>query len=159
MQIARNSVVLFKYRLSDAAGEILEDGFEGAPVAALQGYGNIIEGLEQALLGKSAGDEFDVVLEPEQAYGLRKDNQIQRVSKKHFADAKRLRPGMQTHLRTEQGTRLVTIKKIGGKVIDVDLNHPLAGQTLHCAIKIEAVREATAQELAHRHAHADGLDH
>ena len=66
---------------------------------------------------------------------------------------------MQTSLRTEQGPRLVTIVKVGGKVVDVDTNHPLAGQTLNFSVRITDVREATEQEIAHRHAHADGHDH
>ena len=66
---------------------------------------------------------------------------------------------MQTSLRTEQGTRPVTVVKVGGKVIDVDTNHPLAGQTLQFKVRITNVREATDQEIAHRHAHADGHDH
>ena len=100
-----------------------------------------------------------MIVEPVDGYGLRKDDQIQRLSKKYFADAKRLKPGMQTVVQTKEGQRPVTVHKVGGKVIDVDLNHPLAGQRLHFRLNIEDVREATSAELAHGHAHADGHDH
>ena len=159
MKIRKDTVVLMKYRLSDDAGEVIEDVTNGDPVALLHGHGNVIPGLERALTGHSAGDQFDVVVEPVYAYGLRKDDQIKRVSKKYFANPKRLKPGMQTVMRTADGERRVTVIKVGGKVVDVDLNHPLAGQRLHFFIDIVEVRQATATELSHHHAHADGHDH
>jgi FKBP-type peptidyl-prolyl cis-trans isomerase SlyD len=159
MEIKKNSVALIQYQLRNEAGELLEDAYENDPVALMQGQGNVIRGLDQALLGHSAGEEFAVSVPPEDAYGLRQDDQIQRVSKKYFANVKKLKPGSQTNLRTENSTRLVTVVKVGGKVIDVDTNHPLAGETLNFKVRITAVREATPQEITHRHAHADGHDH
>lgn len=159
MEVKKNTVVYIQYQLRNEAGSLLEDAYEDEPVALLQGQGNVISGLDKALLGHVAGDEFEVSVPPEEGYGPRQDNQIQRVSKKYFANPKRLRPGMQTSLRTEQGTRPVTVVKIGGKVIDVDTNHPLAGETLSFRVRIKQVRAATATEIAHRHAHADGHDH
>ena len=159
MEIKKNTVVYLQYQLRDESGEVLEDAYDDEPVAILQGQGNIIRGLDNALVGHLAEDEFEVSVAPEDAYGLPREDSIQRVSKKYFANAKRLKPGMQTSLRTEQGTRPVTVVKVGGKVIDVDTNHPLAGQTLQFKVRITNVREATDQEIAHRHAHADGHDH
>jgi FKBP-type peptidyl-prolyl cis-trans isomerase SlyD len=159
MNIEKDSVVLIHYRLSNDAGEVLEDAMAGEPIALLHGHGNVIPGLETVLLGRAAGDEFEVTLEPVDGYGARKDDQIQRLSKKYFVDAKRLKPGMQTVVQTKDGQRSVTVHKVGGKVIDVDLNHPLAGQRLHFLLNIVAVRQATASELAHGHAHAQGQEH
>ena len=159
MEIKKNTVVFLQYQLRDEAGDLLEDAYEDEPVAVLQGQGNVILGLDKALLGHSQGDEFEVLVSPEDAYGVVQESQIQRVPKKYFADAKRLKPGMRTSLRTDHGTRPVTVVKVGGKVIDVDTNHPLAGQTLNIKARITKVRNATPQEIAHRHAHADGLDH
>jgi len=159
MKIARDSVVLMTYRLSNAAGEVIEDALEGEPVALLQGHGNVIRGLERGLAGHEAGDRFEVIVAPLDGYGERRTDQLQRLSKKYFSDAKHLKPGMQTVLRTEQGQRRVTVVKVGGKMVDVDLNHPLAGETLHFLVNIVEVRPATAAELAHGHAHADGHDH
>jgi FKBP-type peptidyl-prolyl cis-trans isomerase SlyD len=159
MKINKDKVVLLRYRLSDDAGNILEDALEGDPISLLQGRGNVIRGLEQALLDHEAGDLFDVTVAPQDGYGPRKEDQIQRVSKKYFHNPKKLKPGMQTRLRTGEGERLVTVHKVGGKVIDVDINHPLAGENLHFNVEVVDVRDATAVELAHGHAHADGHDH
>ena len=159
MNIAKNKVVLLRYRLTDDAGNVLEDALLDAPVALLHGHGNVIRGLERALLGHEKGDVFDVVVAPVDGYGLRKEGQTQRVSKKYFANPKNLKPGMQTHLRTDEGQRLVTVEKIGAKVIDVDTNHPLAGENLHFHVEVVDVREPTASEVAHGHAHTGGHDH
>ena len=159
MIVERDTVVYLNYRLANAAGEVIEDEWDSEPIAVLQGRGNIIVGLDNALKGHGEGDEFDVLVQAAEAYGDYKEGQTQRVPKKYFANAKRLRPGMLTQLRTEEGVRTVTVLKVGGKVIDVDTNHPLAGQDLNFKVRIARVREATAQEKAHRHAHADGHDH
>ena len=159
MEVSKDKVVYLQYQLRNGAGDLLEDAYESDPVAVLQGSGNIIRGLDQALLGHQAGDEFEVQVPPEDGYGLRQEDQVQRVPKKYFANAKRLKPGDQTSLQTQQGSRLVTVLKVGGKVIDVDTNHPLAGETLAFKVRVTKVREATAQEKSHRHAHADGHDH
>ena len=159
MEIKKNTVVLIQYQLHDENGLLLEDAYDSDPVALLQGQGNVIRGLDKALLGHAAGDEFEVAVPPEDAYGLREADQVQRVSKKYFQKPQRLKPGMQTSLRTEQGTRLVTVVKVGGKVVDVDTNHPLAGQALNFKVRVTDVRAATQQEITHRHAHSDGHDH
>jgi FKBP-type peptidyl-prolyl cis-trans isomerase SlyD len=57
---------------------------------------------------------------------------------------------------TKQGQRMVTVQKVGMSVVDVDLNHPMAGKTLHFAVDVVDVREATEEERAHGHAHGDG---
>jgi len=158
-KIEKDKVVFLRYRLSNEAGDVLEDALMDDPVALLHGRGNVIRGLERALMDRVAGDQFDIVIEPSEGYGLRKEGQIQRVSKKYFTNPNKLKPGMQTRLRTKEGERLVTVHKVGGKVIDVDTNHPLAGQNLHFYVEIDEVRQATAAELSHGHAHADGHDH
>ncbi len=159
MNIGKETVAYFRYRLKNDAGNIIEDAMEEAPIAVLYGAGNIIRGLETALKGRSAGDEFTTTIEPVDAYGSRKPDNTQRVSKKYFQQPNRLKPGMQTTLQTKNGQQPVTVVKVGGRVIDVDLNHPLAGERLHFEVVITEVRAATAQEKTHGHAHADGHDH
>ena len=108
--------------------------------------------------GREAGDKFEVDVAAADAYGERRDGLTQRVPKKHFKDA-RLEPGMQVVLPTNFGPRAVTIQKVGMSVVDVDLNHPMAGKDLHFAIEIVEVREASAEEVEHGHVHGDGGHH
>jgi FKBP-type peptidyl-prolyl cis-trans isomerase SlyD len=89
------------------------------------------------------------------AYGEKREGLGQRVPKKHFG-GQRLEPGMQVVLQTNFGPRAVTIEKVGMSVVDVDLNHPMAGKDLHFDVEIVEVREASAVELEHGHVHGEG---
>ena len=156
MEAKRGQVVRFHYAISDQDGAEVETSRGGDPVLALLGHGNLMLGLEEAILGHSAGESFSAVLHPEQAFGARRDDWTQRVSKKHFGKGTRFQPGAQLRLQTDQGSRTVTLVKVGGKFVDVDLNHPLAGQTVTFNVELEEVRDATPEELAHGHAHGAG---
>jgi len=157
MKAEKNSVVRFHYALSDASGAPIESSREGDPVTVLLGHGGIIPGIEEAIAGREAGEKFDVTVAPEKGYGERRENFTQRVPKKYFRNAEKLKPGMQTVLNVQGGgQRLVTVRKVGSSVIDVDLNHPMAGQTLQFAIEVVDVREATSEEIQHGHAHGPG---
>lgn len=158
MNVEANKVVSFHYSVSDGGAEAVDSSRErGEPLTILIGHGNIIPGLEQALIGHAVGDRFEVSVEPAQAYGERRANFTQRVPKKYFDHPESLRPGDATMLNTrEAGPRTVVVHKIGSSVIDVDLNHPLAGKTLAFDIEITDIRDATEEEIAHRHAHGAG---
>ncbi len=105
--------------------------------------------------GREAGENFAVDVAAADAYGERRDGLSQRVPKKHFG-AQRLEPGMQVVLNTNFGPRAVTIEKVGMSVVDVDLNHPMAGKNLHFDVEIVDVREARQEEIEHGHVHGDG---
>jgi FKBP-type peptidyl-prolyl cis-trans isomerase SlyD len=156
LTVARDRVVRFHYVIRDEAGLELESTRDGEPLAVLQGRGNVLRGVEQALEGHVAGDSLEVTLPPDQAFGARREDWTQRVPKKYLPDAKRLKPGAATVLRTQEGPRPVTVIKVGSKVVDVDLNHPRAGMTLTFDLEIVEVREATGEEIAHRHVHGPG---
>jgi len=160
MTISRNKVVSFHYTLTDAAGEQLETSRNREPLDYLHGAGNIIRGLEKAMEGKSTGDSFQVTVEPVDAYGERKPANMQRVSAKHFKQPQALKPGQVVALQTQKGPLQVTIVKVGRFNIDVDANHPMAGQTLTFDVEVTGVRDSTAEERAHGHVHGPGgVDH
>lgn len=155
MKIEENSVVRFHYTVSEPGTPALETSREHEPSMILIGHGNIIPGLETAMLGREAGDKFEVTVAPDQAYGERREGLTQRVPRKHFKNAK-LAPGMNVLLPTEAGPRAMTVRKVGMSVVDVDLNHPMAGKTLSFEIEILGVREASAEEKQHGHVHGEG---
>lgn len=160
LTVAKDLVVHLHFDIHDATDQLVDTSRDDAPLAVLHGHSQLLAAIETALLGRRAGDRVDLTLTPAEAFGERREDWTQRVSKKYFPDAARLKPGMQTELQTNDGVRAVTVVKVGGKVIDVDLNHPLAGQTLRFAIEVVDIRAATAEELAHGHAHgADGHQH
>lgn len=156
VEARKDRVVRFHYQIQDEAGATVESSRAGEPLAVLIGRGNLLRGIEEALIGHVAGDRFAVTLPPEQAYGARRDDMSKRVSKKYLANAARLKPGMTTQLSTAEGPRPVTVVKVGSKMVDVDLNHPQAGKTLSFDLEVVDVRDATAEEVAHRHVHGPG---
>lgn len=156
MKIATNTVVSFHYTLSEDGGDELENSSDGEPTVYLHGHDGIIKGLEAQLSGKVAGDSFTTSLAPEDAYGPKAPDRAQRVPVKHLVFKGKLRPGMTVQLNTSEGRHPVTVIKTGRHSADVDTNHPLAGKTLRFDISVVDVREATAEEISHRHAHGPG---
>lgn len=159
MKIAPDTVVSFHYRLRNSAGEEIETSHDGEAMAYLHGHRGIIEGLERALSGREAGESFSVEVAPREAYGERRDDALQRIPMKQVLTKGKLKPGMAIHVRTEHGPRQVMVVKAGRFVVDVDTNHPLAGQTLTFDVEVREVRAATAEELAHKHVHGPGGHH
>ena len=156
MKINKNSVVSFHYRLRKEDGSELENSHDGHPTLYLHGAGNIIKGLENAMQDREAGDVFSVTVGPELGYGFRQAEQQQRMPAKYLTHEGKLRPGQAVRFQTDKGTRSATVIKVGKFSVDVDLNHPLAGETLVFDIEIVDVREASAEEKAHGHAHGVG---
>ena len=156
MQITDNTVVYFHYTLTSENGDTVETSREGGPSAYLHGAANILPGLEKALAGKATGDTVEVTLPPEQAYGPIQPDRVQRVPVKHLIFKGKLRPGLAVQVNTADGRRPATVVKAGKFSADIDTNHPLAGQTLTFTIDIVELREASAEERAHRHVHGPG---
>lgn len=156
MKVSKDTVVKFHYVLKTDAGDIIEDSTKGEPVAILSGHNNMIQGVENALEGKAAGDKFSVTVSPEDGYGEYLEDAVQRVPAKHLQGAEKWKPGMVGVVNTEQGQRQVTVVKVGKFMLTVDTNHPLAGQTLSFDIDVVDVRVAEESELSHGHAHGVG---
>ncbi|MGE4365946.1 FKBP-type peptidyl-prolyl cis-trans isomerase [Thermomonas sp.] len=159
MKIEKDCVVRFHYAVAEAGQAPMERSKDvGEPLAILFGHGQIIPGLEKAMEGRQAGDSFKAAIAAAEAYGERREGLTQRIPKKHFGEQK-LEPGMQVVLNTNFGPRAVTIEKVGMSVVDVDLNHPMAGKDLEFDIEVVDVREASEEELAHGHVHGEGGHH
>jgi FKBP-type peptidyl-prolyl cis-trans isomerase SlyD len=158
LTIEKNRVVRFDYTITDAAGAVLETTAGDEPLSVLHGHGSVLRALEAALADHVAGDVVSVTLEPADAYGERREDWTQRVSKKYLPKG-RLEPGMTIRLSTDRGPRTVTVIKVGNKMVDVDLNHPYAGRTLCFELTVREVREASAEEIAHGHVHGPGGHH
>lgn len=160
MAVSKNKVVNIHYRLSEAGGPELEANTDGIPLAYLHGHGNILPALEKALEGAEEGAQLQATLSPDEAYGPYLEGATQRVPIKHLASKhKRLLPGTLVQINTEKGQVTARVLKVGKFNVDVDLNHPFAGKTLVFDITVAKVRDASADEIAHGHAHGDGGHH
>ncbi|WP_300477993.1 peptidylprolyl isomerase [Shewanella sp.] len=156
MKITQHSAVTIHYRLSDQEGRLLEDSFDSEPMLYLHGTENLIPGLEAALNGKTKGEKLDVTISAEEAYGPYHDGLRQAVPLEAFGDIEDIVPGMRFIAETEMGQRPVQVMEVKDDVVIVDGNHPLAGQSLNFNVEIVDVREASAEEIAHGHVHAQG---
>lgn len=159
MQIAERTVASFHYTLTDDSGNVIDSSQGREPLVYLHGVGNIVPGLEKAMVGKQVGDAFNVVVSPEEGYGVPNEMLIQTVPRAAFQGVDSLEVGMQFTAQTGQGALSVVIAKIEGDEVTVDGNHPLAGQNLNFAIDITDVREASVEEVLHGHVHGAGGHH
>jgi FKBP-type peptidyl-prolyl cis-trans isomerase SlyD len=160
MTIGDDSVVSFHYTLRDDTGAFNESSEQGSPVVYMHGRNNIVPGLEKQLTGRKNGDKLTATVAPEEGYGQRNENAVQRVPLKHLATRGPISVGQMVVVNTREGGRQARVVKVGHFNVDLDLNHPLAGRTLTFDIEIVEVRAATEQELAHGHAHGPhGHDH
>ncbi len=160
MNISDKHIVTLNYTLKDDDNNILDKSDDGS-FCYLHGASNIIPGLENALTGKTTGDQLSVSVSPEDGYGLRDDEKMQEVPRDAFPEDQTIEAGMQFQAEGPDGQAImVTIASIDGDTVKVDGNHPLAGVTLHFDVNIAEVREASAEELDHGHVHGPhGHDH
>lgn len=159
MQIAERTVASFNYTLTNDAGEIIDSSEGRSPLAYLHGAGNIVPGLEKQMAGRKAGDRFDVVVAPEEGYGQPNPMLVQTVPREAFQGVDSIEVGMEFQAQTPQGPLSVVVSKVDADNVTVDGNHPLAGKTLHFAIEVTEVRDASVEELAHGHVHGPGGHH
>jgi FKBP-type peptidyl-prolyl cis-trans isomerase SlyD len=156
MIISEHKVVVLHYAVSNAEGVLLDSSYDHEPLAIIQGTGYLIPGLDRALLEHQAGDKFEVQISADDAYGQRQDHYVQSVPKAMFDGIDDLAIGAELRASTDDGEQTVIVIDITDDEVTVDGNHPLAGIDLQFEVEILEVREATEQELAHGHVHAEG---
>jgi FKBP-type peptidyl-prolyl cis-trans isomerase SlyD len=157
MKLKKDKVGLFNYTLKNTAGEEIDSSSE-QPMAYLHGYGNLIPGLEKEMLSKTVGNKFNTTIKAVDAYGEIAEHLIQKeVPLSMFQGVKNIEVGMRFEAQAEGGgVHSVIITEKNDDTVTVDGNHPLAGQELTFEIEITAVRNATKEEIEHKHAHGDG---
>lgn len=155
MNISKNSVVSFHYKLTDNEGTVLDSSEGRDAFTYLQGSQMIVPGLEAQMEGKSTGAKFIAVVTPEDGYGVVEPQLIQRVPKDRFGD-QQIETGMQFQAGEHS---VVTVREVTQEDVVVDGNHPLAGVTLNFDVEVTGVREATPDELTHGHVHGEGGHH
>lgn len=157
MTIVAGKVVAIHYTLRDSAGLVLDDSGDDNPLVYLHGAGNIVPGLEDGLTGKSVGEKVSVEVPPEKGYGNADPSGIQVLDRDVFPDDVDIEVGMHFGAEGPDGDVVpVWVTKIEGDQLTIDLNHPLAGKTLHFEVSIEGVRDATDQEQLHGHPYEEG---
>jgi len=146
---AENSVVGIEYEVKEAGSSEVVDTNKGAqPLEFITGKGQIIPGLESALVGMSEGESADILVKAADAYGEVNPEAVQVIPKEQFEGID-LVEGMTLYGQGEGGqTVQVTVKSFTDSDVTVDFNHPLAGKDLMFNVKVLSEREATEDEAA-----------
>ncbi|MCF6268180.1 MAG: peptidylprolyl isomerase [Melioribacteraceae bacterium] len=159
MTIENDKVVLMDYTLTNENGDIIDTSDGREPLAYIQGHQNIIPGLEQEMAGKKVGDKFKAVVQPEDGYGKFNPALLQEVDRNVFKGVDEIEVGMQFKAELENGPIIMTVTKIDGDKITIDGNHALADQVLTFDVEVKEIRNATSEELEHKHVHGAGGHH
>lgn len=155
MKIAKNTVVTVHYKLSDAQGNLIEEGTE--PMVYLHGgYQNTLPKIEEALEGQDVGFQTTIQVEPEDAFGEYDASLIKVEPRNRLPEP--LEIGMQFEGTPEgddaDGEALIfTVTDIADDKVVLDGNHPLAGVALRFTLDVAGVRAASDEEVAHQHVH------
>lgn len=160
MNIKPNTVVALTYDLhttNNGEKVFVEKATEENPLVFLFGVGMMLPKFEENLSGLAAGAEYAFELAAADAYGERDAAAVTDLPIDMFQGMELPALDSIIPLQDNQGNQFrARVTTIGDTAVTVDLNHPMAGQDLHFSGKIMVVREATADELAHGHAH--GVD-
>ncbi len=149
-QIERNSLVTIFYRLGLTNGDVLEDNFDDEPMTVQLGRGEMAEGLELALIGLREGQEETIDIGPDLAFGYVEETLFRSIPRVEFDPELELEPGLIIEFVTEEGETLPgTILDFNDDEVRVDLNHPLAGQTVRYSVKIVSIGDDQPAQTIH----------
>ncbi len=164
--IAQNSVVTLTYDLSvtdeNQQKVLVEQAEADEPMVFLFGHSGLPEEFEHQLDGKSPGDSFSFSLSPEQGYGDYDQQAVVEIPKQVFEidgqiDDQMLQVGNYLPMADNEGNHMqAKVVEVGDEQVTMDFNHPLAGMVMHFEGKVQDVRPATPEELAHGHVHGEG---
>jgi len=144
-----NSVVAIEYEVKEAGTTEIVDSNKGAqPLEFITGKGHIIPGLESALVGMNKGENGDIMVKAEDAYGELNPEAVQTIPRDQFEGID-LTEGMMLYGQGEDGqTVQVVVKSFDDDQVTVDFNHPLAGKDLMFSVSVLDERAATDDEAA-----------
>lgn len=144
LQVTKGDLVQVHYtgKLSD--GEEFDSSRGEAPLKVEIGAGQLIQGFEDGLMGMSIGESKTVIIPPDQAYGLRHEEMVRAVTLDQLPDGLEVQEGMVLESSDQQGHRVeLRVTEIDGDKVVLDMNHPLAGETLTFDIEVVEIIKNT----------------
>jgi FKBP-type peptidyl-prolyl cis-trans isomerase SlyD len=144
LAIEKDVVVTLDYSLKVNGKEI-----DSGPIQFIQGYGNIIPGLENKIMGMTHNQEKEVLVRAKDAYGDYDPELEVEVSLKSFPEDFEIKLGQPMRLQNSQGHVFTGVAvAITDETVKMNLNHPLAGKDLLFKTKVIDLRPATEEEIA-----------
>jgi FKBP-type peptidyl-prolyl cis-trans isomerase SlyD len=154
--VKKDAVVSLSYSLTNADGQQLDKSSPDKPFAYLHGSKQIVPGLENALEGMIIGDKKEITVSPAEGYGEFVPGLKMDIERSNFPKDVDIQTGMQFSADVNEDNRIFTVTGLENEKVQVDGNHPLAGQTLHFDVEVVEIRDATKEELEHGHSHGPG---
>jgi FKBP-type peptidyl-prolyl cis-trans isomerase SlyD len=155
MKIRKDAVVCIDYTIRLTNGQVVETSVGAEPLTYLHGRRQIVPGVERAVDGLEPGASLDIIVPPVEAYGDRDPAGVFVVPRSAFPQGEEVGPGMMFSAHRPDGRSLTfRVIECNDELVLVDTNHPLAGETLHIAVQVHQVRDATAEELCSGRAQA-----
>ena len=154
MRVEKDKVVAIHYTLTLDSGEEVDTSQTRGPLRFLVGHGQIIPGLENALMDLQVGDKKTVKVQPEEGYGMRETALIQTIEREAIPAEIELFEGLVLRGQNESGDIIEgVVKSLNDETVTIDFNHPLAGEVLTFETEVVDIRDATPEELEHGHVH------
>ena len=153
-KVEKDLVVSMDYSLT-VDGEVIDSSEGSEPIEFIQGHGNIIPGLENALYGMSIGDQKSVSVSADEGYGIYDPEAVLTVQRAEFPVEIPMELGTEVSIQDEGGDVMVAvIESFDNETVTLNGNHPLAGKDLQFDVTIVGLRQPTAEELEHGHVHS-----
>lgn len=148
LAVGPDTEITLHFAIKFADGKVVDSTFEREPATFVFGDGSLLRGFENSLLGMAAGDKAEHKIEPEQGFGQRNPNNVQRFKLQDFAEDMELELGLMISFADAQKAELPgVVCLLEGDRVDVDFNHPLAGKTLGFEVEIIAVERALSSPV------------
>ncbi len=140
-RITSESRVTLHFSLALANGDEVDSTRGGDPATFEMGDGSLLPGFERALLGLEVGDDVQLIIEPDRAFGIHREENVHRLAIDKFADLE-LEPGLMVSFAAPGGELPGVVLEIDPPWVVIDFNHPLAGRVITFAVSILFVEEA-----------------
>lgn len=157
--VSKDQVVSMEYTLW-VDGAVVDSSEGQPPLEFLAGQKNIISGLEREMLGMKIGESKEVIINPADGYGEYNEDAFAEVRRAEFPKDMPVEAGLELEVSDQSGQPMYArIDGVEGETVRLNFNHPLAGKELRFQVKVVGLRDATAEELDHGHAHEAGHHH
>jgi len=145
-QINMHSLILMHYSIALTNGTMIESSFDDEPVQVAMGNGDITEGMELAIFGLQEGDSQTLTLTAEQGFGVRDEDNVHQMPLTDFPDELPPEIGLSYSFESPEGDEIPgTVVSIKKDSVEIDFNHPLAGQEIVFSVEILGINNAHAE--------------
>ena len=143
LKVEKNDVIKVEYTGKLADGTVFDSSEkQGQPLEFEVGAGNIIKGFDEAVQGMEKGEEKEIEVKKDDAYGDRKEDFVQKIPKDQMPQDVDVKPGMVLAVKAPTGQEFpATVTEVGDSEVTIDMNPPLAGKDLNFKLKVVDIQK------------------